>query len=424
MGIVNQTSVLHFFLTLVFSFVIGLELNSKKGKEGGEDVFFGTERTLAFIGMLAFILMEAGSVFAQGYLIGWISLSALLGIFYYSNITRNGHFGFTKVLVAEFIYLLPLLLRTQPIWFSLLIIVVFIILLDLKEQIKRFSERIYAEEFLTMAKFVVITGVILPLAPRDKLVGLFSFSLFDLWMAVVAISGISYISYLLQKYLFPKSGIIVSGLLGGLYSSTAATFLLARKSRDDHGRNSSYAAGILLSTVMMLARVFVLMWLFNREVARASFLYFALLIPVSLLMVVVLYRWGGNKPEQVSVAEELSRQNPLEFKMALVFSVLYVVFSMLTEYTVQHYGRSGLPVLSFVVGLADIDPFLISLFQNEQASLSSGAILLSAWQTITANNILKMVYALVMSGVATRKLVFWGFLVINVVCGGVLWILW
>lgn len=424
MGIVDQTSIVHFFLTLAFSFVIGLELNSKKGRDGGEDVFFGTERTLAFIGMLAFILLESGGTFAEGYLIGWISLSVLLAIFYYSNITRNGHFGFTKVLVAEFIYLIPLLLRTQPLWFALLIIVVFIILLDLKEQIKRFSERIYSEEFLTMAKFVLITGVILPLAPRDPLSTLFSFSFFDLWMAVVAISGISYISYLLQKYLFPQSGILLSGLLGGLYSSTAATFLLARKSRDDHGRNSIYAAGILLSTVMMLARVFVLMWLFNREVAQASWYFFLLLIPVSLLMVWVLYRWGGDKPEQIAVAEELSRQNPLEFKMALVFSGLYVLFSVLTEYTVQRFGSSGLPVLSFVVGLADIDPFLISLFQNEHALLSSSAIMLSAWQTITANNILKMTYALVMSGAATRKLVLWGFLVINTVCAVILWILW
>lgn len=423
---VDQVTILHFFLTVSFSFIIGLVLNKKKEKGEVGEVFFGTERTLAFIGMLAFILLEGGAVFPPGYLVGWITLSFLLGIFYFSNILRNNHFGFTKILVAELVYVFPLLLKTQPLWFALLAIVLLITLIEVKDQIKVFSQRIYSEEFLTLAKFIVITGVVLPLAPKEPLVGAFPISFFDLWMAVVAISGISYISYLMQKYVFPKSGVLLSGVFGGLYSSTAATFLLAKRSKGVHGENSAYAAGILLSTVMMLSRVFVLMWLFNRVLARASLPFFAVMIPGSLLVALLIYYYGGkNSAQQVAVAApESPHQNPLEFKMALVFSGLYVVFSLLTDYTIRHFGSSSLPILSFIVGLADIDPFLINLFQNENNAISTGIIALSAWQTITANNLLKMTYALILSGQTTRRLLIVGFILINSGCIGIVFLIW
>lgn len=110
--------------------------------------------------------------------------------------------------------------------------------------------------------------------------------------------------------------------------------------------------------------------------------------------------------------------------MALVFSALYVLFSLLTDYTIRQFGSAGLPVLSFIVGMADIDPFLINLFQNEAKTLTPGVLALSAWQAMTANNLLKMVYAFALSGTTTRRLLVFGFLPILVACGGIVLFLW
>lgn len=412
----DPSLVMNFLLTVVFSFIIGLELNKKKEKGEEGEVFFGTERTLSFVGILAFILLEAESLFTGSYLVGWGTLSLFLAIFYFSYIWQYKRFGLTKVLIAQIVYVLPLLLKTQPLWLALLVIVLVITLIEIKEQIKAFSQRIFSEEFITLAKFVVITGVVLPLAPKEPIVEGFPVSFYELWLAVVAISGISYVSYLLQKYIFPESGLLLSGILGGLYSSTAATFLLSKRSYDRIAMPQEYAAGILSATIMMLLRVYVLMWLFNRALALILLPYFGGILLGSTLITFLIYRYDGKKNIRSEILPPATRQNPLEFKMALIFSTLYIFFSLITEYTLSQYGSRGLPVLSVIAGLSDVDPFLISLFQNERGVLPVGVITLAALQTVTANNLLKMVYALILSEPATRRLLLIGFGIINAAC--------
>jgi uncharacterized membrane protein (DUF4010 family) len=411
----DVSAVVNFLLTVVFSFIIGLELNKKKEKREAGEAFFGTERTLAFVGILGFVLLEGSTYFPAGYMSGWAALSVFLAIFYFSNIWHFKNFGLTKVLVAQLVYTLPLLLKTQPLWLALLVIVLVITLVEIKEQIKAFSQRIFSEEFITLAKFIMITGVILPLAPKAPLLEGFPLSFYKLWLAVVAISGISYLSYLVQKYVYPHAGTLLSGVLGGLYSSTATTFLLSKRSQDRISTPHEYAAGILSATMMMFIRVFVLIWLFKGELALFFSPYFGALIAGSALVVFFIYQ---RRSKAGAVLENMLtvRQNPLEFRMALVFSALYIFFSLITEYTLEQYGNAGLPVLSFIAGLADIDPFLISLLQEERGALSVERIALAAMQTITANNLLKMLYALVLSESYTRRLLLYGFGLINAGC--------
>lgn len=415
MNNLNAPVVVNFLLTVAFSFIIGLELTKKKEKREAGEAFFGTERTLAFVGILGFVLLEGAEYFPGGYLAGWASLSVFLAVFYFSNIWHFKNFGLTKVLVAQLVYAFPLLLKTQPIWLALLVIVLVITLVEIKEQIKAFSQRIFSEEFITLAKFVVITGVVLPLAPKAPLLEGFPLSFHKLWLAVVAISAISYLSYLLQKYVYPNAGTLLSGVLGGLYSSTATTFLLAKRSQDKLASPQEYAAGILSATMMMFIRVFVLMWLFKGNLALVFFPYFGILIVLSILVVFFIYRHRSDGERAGDIASVV-QQNPLEFKMALIFSALYIFFSLITEYTLKQYGSAGLPILSFIAGLSDIDPFLISLLQEENSTLTFEWIALAAMQTVTANNLLKMLYALVLSAPQTRRLLFYGFGIINIGC--------
>ncbi len=411
----NAPEVVNFLLTITFSFIIGLELTKKKEKREAGEAFFGTERTLAFVGILGFVLLEGAEYFPGGYLAGWVSLSVFLAVFYFSNIWHFKNFGLTKVLVAQLVYAIPLLLKTQPIWLALLVVVLVITLVEMKEQIKAFSQRIFSEEFITLAKFVVMTGVVLPLAPTAPLVEGFPLSFHKLWLAIVAISGISYLSYLVQKYVYPNAGTLLSGILGGLYSSTATTFLLSKRSRDKVSSPQEYAAGILSATMMMFIRVFVLMWLFKGNLALVFFPYFGFLIAGSALVIFFVYR-HRQVSEPAGNTASIVQQNPLEFKMALVFSALYIFFSLITEYTLKQFGSAGLPVLSFIAGLSDIDPFLISLLQDESSSLPFDWIALAAMQTVTANNLLKMLYALVLSESQTRRLLIYSFGLINAGC--------
>ena len=84
---------------------------------------------------------------------------------------------------------------------------------------------------ITLAKFLAISGIILPMLPNENLIPDINLTPYTVWLATVVVSGISYLSYLLRRYVFHESGILVSGIIGGLYSSTATISVLARKSR-------------------------------------------------------------------------------------------------------------------------------------------------------------------------------------------------
>ena len=104
------------------------------------------------------------------------------------------------------------------------------------------------------------------------------------------------------------------------------------------------------------------MVIFNPDIASMMFPYFAILTVASIAAgLFVLYQ---RKETAMQSDVDLSTdRNPLEFKVAFLFMLLYVAFSFATYYSIQNFGVKGLNVLSYIVGVTDIDPFLINLFQ-------------------------------------------------------------
>jgi len=113
------------------------------------------------------------------------------------------------------------------------------------------------------------------------------------------------------------------------------------------------------------------------------------LISMAVGLAILFFR---NKEERTSGTELTVEKNPLEFKVAVLFALLFVAFSFLTWFVLDRYGQTGLNVLSYLVGLTDIDPFLINLFQGKY-KVGVDAIAVATLQAIVSNNVLKLVYA-------------------------------
>ena len=380
-------------LTLVFSLIIGLE-QRKRHPDDQEQLTFGTDRTFTFISLLGFALLVADTTTKIFYLGGGLVLSILLGIFYFQKIKIQHDYGFTAVLLALLTYVIPLVVITQPRWLTMLFFVIVLLLSESKSTFGNISQKIDRFEFITLAKFILIAGIILPIVPDRQIFSFLNISPYKIWLAIVVISGISYLSYLLRKFVFTQAGLLLTGILGGLYSSTATTIILARKSKEADGNFRQYAAAIIFATAMMFLRLYVLLIIFNRSVGELTFPWFALLFLISLATAYLIYRGDKSDLRPVIVTDNiLEDKNPLEFKIALIFAALYVFFSVVTQYTLLNFGDQGLHVLSFIVGFTDIDPFLLNLFQGKY-NVTALLIGLATFQAIASNNILKLVYGI------------------------------
>jgi uncharacterized membrane protein (DUF4010 family) len=244
---------------------------------------------------------------------------------------------------------------------------------------------------------------ILPVTPRQ------------IWLAVVITTSISYLGYVFQTYLFPRKGLLLTGLIGGVYSSTAAVLVLAKKSRSQTGHDKEAAAAILLAVSMMYLRLLVLVAIFRiqstLQVGPALLVLSAL--AAGYAMWIVRDRTDAEAPAPALAGsgpvgdalphEPALRNNPLELNSAFLFALLFVVISIATKYTLLKFQDLGLRVLSFVVGFSDITPFVVSVLQGD-LGLGTTQILQAIIIASASNNLMKLTYAYIFGARKTANL--------------------
>jgi uncharacterized membrane protein (DUF4010 family) len=405
--------IINFLLVAIFSLLIGFE-QRRHHRDEKEDLLFGTDRTFTFIGILGYVLLLADTTQHLPFIAGLFVVGGLLAISYYHKVKNQSRYGLTTVILALLTYCLPVMVVTQPVWLSLMFVVTILVITELKDNFINLSRKISGDEFITLAKFIVFAGIILPLLPHTDISPEIKISPYQVWLAIVVVSGISYGSYLLKKFVFPASGLLFSGVLGGLYSSTATTVIIARKEKQGNIGNQAVSA-IMLATGMMYLRILVLAFIFNTEIAKQLFLPFIILFAITVALAFI----GKNKKtvssNDAALPADTAIKNPLEFKTALIFGILFVFFAALTQYVVTYYGNAGVTSMAYIVGVTDIDPFLLNLLQQKGSDISQSVAALAIINATNSNNLIKMLYALTLSGTGIRKqlLIAFGTLIIT-----------
>ncbi len=412
------------FLVVAFSLVIGLSQRKLQMKSGENEAFFGSDRTFTLIGLLGFVLYLIDPTTKIFWGCGGAGLLILLGFNYYFKLYHLRRYGLTSIIIACITYCIPALVMTQPLPFTLLVLVIVLLLAEMKETFISMANRMNNDEFVTLAKFLIIAGVILPILPNERIFESINLTARNVWMATVVISGMSYASYLLQKFVFRDSGLLVSGILGGLYSSTATTVVLSRKSKlAPEPMRFRYAGAIILASAMMFVRIAALLLIFNAALFGQIWGYFLFMFLVAFATgMIIYYHKTAGLEELTNVHENFDDKNPLEFKVALIFAALFVLFTVITHYVILEFGTQGLRILSFVVGVSDITPFITSLYQGEYA-VASMVVASATFCATFSNNIVKMFYALFLGPRNNRRVLIIGFSVICIINLGLLFFL-
>jgi len=378
-----------FVMTTALSFIVGLELHSYR-RANNQDLGFGTTRTFTLLGVLGFVLFLLDDQL-WAWLFGLMGLFVFLAIYYFKR-SADGVLSLMSPVLGLLTYSIAPVVIRFPEWFTILMVVTVLLMLSAKPGIRRFSDAFREAEMFTFTKFLIMAGVVLPLLPDSQISPLVTVTYYQVWVALLVVSGLSYISYLAQTYVFKDKGLLLTGLLGGLYSSTATTIVLGRRARQ-MAPSPQVTQSIILATAMMYLRLLLLLMAIGHFDAALKLTGpFLVLLAASLLAA-----WlAGLMPVAVKVkVDDLTLSHPLEFKTAAIFAILFVVFSAVSTVAISRYGSEGLQVLSFVVGLTDIDPFILSLLGGTY-HISEAQIITAIVTATGSNNLLKAIYAMVL----------------------------
>ena len=388
------------FLVLFLSFLLGLQ--REELKVAGH-YSFGGVRTFPLIGLIGYSIALISGTQLLPLTIGFLVVAGFLLLSYWHKLTASDGSGKVAGVTTEMsglaTFLVGALICTGHFWIATTLAVASLLLLDLKTTLEKLATTIAPDEIFTFAKFLLLSGVILPALPNQEF-GPFHINPFKTWLVVVAISTISYASYVLQKVTKGQGGIVLAALLGGAYSSTVTTVVLAKRAKvEEHPH--LFAGGILIACGVMYLRLAALLALFNRQLLAVLWMPF-----VALAVGALGFGWLWSRRADKNV-EEVQRQyepkNPLELLTAFMFAGLFLAMLVITQLAVKYLGTGGVDSLAAIMGVSDVDPFIMGLTQAAgtltPVNVAAGAILIAA----ASNNVIKGIYAYSMADKKTGR---------------------
>lgn len=383
---------LSFFLGLAYEDLYG---RSKFNHPGGVRTF----PMLSMSGVCLYLLEpQYGLVFAAGLIIlGLWLLAYYQHHLHHSARNEESAGGLVALTCSLLAYLLGPITILQSSWFAIGLTVSSVLFLGARERLHDIARQVPSDEITATGKFLILTGIVLPLLPDTPVTDFTPITPYQVWLAVVVVCGISYGSYLIQRYKSEQGGIWLTSVLGGIYSSTITTVVLARHAEKKRISPEIFHFSIILSTSMVYIRLFVIILAFNQTlVKQMSFTLIGLFL-MSLVLSLCLYgRHHADKPVAKKVA--FPQKNPLELATALVFATLFVFVSLASAWAQRNFGDAGLYTLATIIGVSDISPFVVSLAQDSVHGLNPKVVSAAILVATSSNNLLKAVYAIVFAG--------------------------
>jgi uncharacterized membrane protein (DUF4010 family) len=269
------------------------------------------------------------------------------------------------------------------------IVAITTLLLVEKRQLHALVQRIDDVGLRSGARFAVMALVILPLLPEGPYGPFGGIRPRGLWAVVLFFSGLSFAGYAARRMVGPGHGYLVTGLLGGLVSSTNVTFTLARMSRTDASMDRALAFGAVGANAMLYPRVIVASAILNPAVVGPLVPYLAPPAAVAALAAVM----GLRESTTVGVPT-VAQRNPLQLGSALQMAALFQIVLMAVSVARESWGASGVFTSAAVLGLTDVDALTVSMARNVAQTVSPSVAATAIAIGVLTNTGMKLTLAL------------------------------
>jgi uncharacterized membrane protein (DUF4010 family) len=382
MNVIEWTLPLRFAVALALGFLVGLERESTKEHQ---KLVFGGVRTHPIISLFGF---GCAWFYQLGMAImlpaGLVALASLTVVAYVAK-TREERFGSTSEISALLTFVTGALALLVDIWGAMALGVVNAILLSEKARLETYVEHLNRAEFLATLKFLLVTVIILPVLP-DQEYGSFHLNPASIWKMVIVVSTVGFVGYVLVRRFGPRVGLWLSGLLGGIVSSTAATLAMGRIAQKDASRSLGTLQGAIFAGAVMYLRILVILALIA-----------PLFIPYLWWKLVLLSAIGAALALSVRPVDRSDEsrempglENPFEITPSLLFAGFFVALTIISTVVRNAAGSSGILTLSALVGVIDIDPFILSVVREKDLGLD--LIVVAVLLAMMSNTLAKGLY--------------------------------
>jgi len=344
-------------IAMLVGLLVGAE---REYSHSDKEQLFAGVRTFPIIALLGFLAALLASLSGSPLVFAGASLGfAALVVASYVLTSLGEDKGATTEIAALTVYFLGALCGFGDdalVTFASAAAVGATVLLSMREAIHGAVGRFEKADIYATLKLAVVTLIVLPLLKDEDLGPYGAFNPYRTWKYVVLIASISFAGYVTMKMVGARKGVGLTGIFGGLSSSTAVTLAFSRKSREEPRLSGSFASAIVLASTMM----------FPRTLFYAAGIWPALLAtlwrPVALLTAAgvaasaVLYL-RGEKDE--GAGEGIVLKNPFELGSAVKFGIVLALIGFASRWAYAEFGARGYGLAGILMGMADADGFAV-----------------------------------------------------------------
>ncbi len=354
---------INFGIAILLGALVGLEREKRKGAADEDTDLIAGLRTFTLFSMLGaavgWLAIERDMPFLLP--AGLVLVGAFVLVGYYITARSSNDTGLTTEIATLIVFLIGAMVMLGFREIAIALGVVTAAVLAYKRPLHGFVAKIGWKDVFAGLRLLIATFIALPLLPNRTVDPWGALNPYMLWLLVILIASLSLIGYVATRLLGAGKGIPLTGLTGGLVSSTAVAFSFGKEGAEYPKLTQLLACGILLSWVVMFGRILVEVAVLNRELLLA-------LLPSVLAMGVTAaafagyfyWKTRGTKVEKAA-ERDLNLENPFSLWSAAKFAMIFAVVLLAVKIVQEEFPQQGIYAVAALAGLTNVDAITLSM---------------------------------------------------------------
>ena len=400
---VDLLTVRDFAIALLIGALVGIDREKRKREDGHGSI--GGLRTFILLAaagaMSAWLSREFETYLIFAGALGSVAAVVIAGYLVHARIHPDS-IGLTTETAALVVFLLGATVLFGYVEIGVGLAIAVSAVLAYKQPLHGLVGRIGRDDLYAGLRLLIATFIVLPLLPDRTIDPWDALNPYKLWLLTILIASLSLIGYVATRLVGSHRGAAVTGLTGGLVSSTAVTLSFARQSRDATAGADAFACGILVAWAVMFARVVVEVLGVNAALIGSLWPALLAMGAAAVVAAVLFYLRSRRATERATDRDAVPLSNPFSLTSAAKFTAFFAVVLMLVALTRHYYEGQGLLLVAGLAGLTDVDAITLSMADYArigEADLAARAIVVAA----LANTVVKVGMVVVLGGAAVRR---------------------